>query len=69
MIQTNFHRGETLHNTIRFIIQLNWKHKTKEFFNPPKDNYSATIIKVHYPVDGRHINFLCMFKLGCASTG
>ena len=33
--------------------------------NPPKGNCSATTIRVHYIVDGRHVNFLHMFKLEC----
>ena len=74
IIQTNFHRGEKfdylawlllvkLALKIRCKIQLNWKRKTKELFNPLKGKWSAKIIKVHYPV-----NVLCMFKLGCVST-
>ena len=41
---------------------INWKRKTKEFINPPK--CSCSTISVHNTVDGRHTNFLCMFKLG-----
>ena len=50
-------------------MQLNWERKTEEFFNPPKDNCSAASIIVHYTVDGRPMSFICMFKLGCVSTG
>ena len=42
----------------RCMIQLNWKRKTKELFNLLKGKCLAKIIKVHYPVDKRHMNFL-----------
>lgn len=34
----------------------------KAFINPPKSNFSATTISIHYPVIGRHMNFICILE-------
>ena len=77
IIQTNFNRNETffrlalpvklslkskMHNTVKLETQ-------DQRPNSLKGNCSAKLIKVHYPVDKRHMNFLYMFTLGCVSTG
>ena len=50
---------------MRNIIKLETQDQKP---NPLKDNCSAKF-KVHCPVDKRPMNFLCMFTLGCVSTG
>ena len=51
-----------MYNTIEMETQ---DHRVLQ---PPKCNWLTTTISVHYIVDWRHMNFLCMFKLGCVST-
>ena len=76
IIQTNFNRGETfshlvllvklyLNSKMHNIIKLEMEDQRP---NPLKGNCSAKL-KVHYPVDKRPMNSLCMFTLGCVSTG
>ena len=52
-----------MYNTIKL------ETKTKVFISSPKGSCSGTTIGVHYTVEGRHINFLCMFKFREAGGG
>ena len=76
IIQTDFNRRETFSHLV-LLVKLYLNSKMHNIIkletqdqrpNPLKDNCSAKL-KVHYPVDKRPMNFLCMFTLGSVSTG
>ena len=50
--------------TLVLLVKLALKIK---MYNTIK--LETTTIIVHYTVDDFHTNFLCVFKLGCVSTG